>query len=161
LQSGEQLGHRALELLARDVADVLGEPPAMAERVGDLPVALAPEGVGQRLAHLGTGVDCALPDGVHVVGRQVQHGRRAADAEGREHAHLRELIGQHHRRGAEPDLQLHQLAAGHGQPAALLRAEHRGVPLGRGRGVPDDEVRRDREGAHALAGTPCRATARS
>ena len=52
LLAREQLGHGPLELLPRDVAYVLGEPPAMAERVGDLPVTLAPEGLGQRLAHL-------------------------------------------------------------------------------------------------------------
>ena len=133
----------------------------MAERVGDLPVALAPEGLGQRLAHLGAAVDCALPDRVHVVGRQVQHGRGAANAERREHAHVGELIGQHHRRGAEPEFDLHQLAARDGQPSALLGLERGGVPLGRRGGIADDEVRGDREGGHAVAGTPCRATARS
>src|SRR6476659_5161401 len=66
---GEHLGHGPLELLAGDVANVLGEPPAMAERVGDLPVAPAPEGLGQWLSHLGAAVERALPDGVHVVGR--------------------------------------------------------------------------------------------
>lgn len=41
----ERFGNGALELVARHVPEPLGDPPAMAERIGDLPVALTPEDV--------------------------------------------------------------------------------------------------------------------
>jgi hypothetical protein len=37
------VGHRAFELLARHLANPLRDSPAVAERIGDLPVQLTPE----------------------------------------------------------------------------------------------------------------------
>jgi hypothetical protein len=44
----------------------------VAERIDDLAVAVAPEGVLQRLEDLGPGVDRALPERIGVVGGQRQ-----------------------------------------------------------------------------------------
>ena len=48
----ERVRHGPDELVARHLPDSLGDPPAVAEGVRDLPVALTPERIVQRLAHL-------------------------------------------------------------------------------------------------------------
>ena len=53
----------------------------MAERVDDLAVALAPEGVAERLADLGTSLDGLLPERLDVVCDKVEDRRGAADRE--------------------------------------------------------------------------------
>ena len=115
----------------------------MAEGIGDLSVALAPEDVLERLAHLSASIECPLPDGVGVIGREVQDGCGAADAERRENTHLRELVGKHHHGVAEPELDLHELAAGHLEAPALLGAEDGSIPVGCARSIADDDVWRD------------------
>src|SRR6266511_2990569 len=55
------------DLLGRDVVEVLRNPPAMPERVDDLPVAVAPEHILQRLMHRGPGRHSAFPQGVGVL----------------------------------------------------------------------------------------------
>jgi len=50
---------------------VLRESPAVAEGVGDLPVAFAPEGLGERLPHLRAGLERTLPEIVDVLGAKV------------------------------------------------------------------------------------------
>jgi len=49
---GEELRGGSCDFFLRDVADALREAPAVAERVADLAVALAPERVAERLADL-------------------------------------------------------------------------------------------------------------
>src|SRR6266508_1232091 len=60
------------DLLGRDVVEVLGDAPAVPERVDDLPVAVAPEHVLQWLVHPGSSRDRAFPQGGGVVGGDVQ-----------------------------------------------------------------------------------------
>src|SRR5215210_3150119 len=67
-------GRRAHDLLVRDVAQVLGEPPAVTEGVGELSMAVAPELIPQRVQHLGTRVHRAPPERIHVLAGEVQHG---------------------------------------------------------------------------------------
>jgi hypothetical protein len=50
----------------------------VAERVDDLPVPFAPEGVGQRVEHFGAGVQGPLPQGVGVVGGDLKKKGRTA-----------------------------------------------------------------------------------
>jgi len=130
-----------------NVAQVLCKTPAVAERIGDLTVAFAPEGVVEGLLHLRAGVDRTLPDRIDVVRVCVQD--RGGPAAGRrEDAGIGELVRKHHCRVSEPQLDLHELPSGNREPASLLRAEHLHVPLrGRGR-IADHEVRRDRVQAH-------------
>lgn len=47
---------------------MLREGPAVAERVDDLPVPVAPERILQREGDLGPRLECALPEVIHVVG---------------------------------------------------------------------------------------------
>jgi hypothetical protein len=84
----EHRGGGFLNLLTRDVAQVLCKAPAVAEGIGDLTVALAPENVLEWLSDLRAGVDRAFPDRIDVLGVQVQDGGGAADAERREDAQL-------------------------------------------------------------------------
>ena len=86
----EHRGGGFLNLLTRDVAQVLCKAPAVAEGVGDLTVALAPENVLEWLSHLRACVDRAFPDRINVVGVQVQDGGGAANAERREGRPARE-----------------------------------------------------------------------
>ncbi len=51
---------------------MLGDAPAVAERIGYLPVPLTPEDVLQRLADLAAAIDGPLPDGVGVIGGEVR-----------------------------------------------------------------------------------------
>ncbi len=89
-------------------------------------------------------VNCPLPKRVDVIGLEVEDGGRTPDAERREDAHLGELVREHHGRVAEPELDLHQLAARSLDPAVLLGAEDVAVPLGRPRRVADNDVNSDR-----------------
>ena len=118
----------------------------MPEGVGDLGVALSPEGVRERVQHLGAGVEGALPERVHVVGGDVEHDRGAAHAERGEHARFRKLVGHHHGRVAEGELHGHQLSARQRDAAALLGAQRLRVPGRRAIGVADNDVRGDVHG---------------
>lgn len=62
----------ALDLVAGHVADVLGEAPSVAERVGDLGVALTGEPVGRGSGQLGARCDGACDEGVDVVGGEIE-----------------------------------------------------------------------------------------
>src|SRR5207249_2748946 len=79
--AAEELGGGPHDLVARDLADALREAPAVAERIGDLAVTLAPEGVTERLPDLRARVDRAGPERVDLVRDEVKHGRRATDRE--------------------------------------------------------------------------------
>ena len=140
----EQSTGLALDLLARDVADDLRQAPPVAERVGDLAVLLAPERIPERLQDVGARLECATPERLDVLAVEMQGPSRSRRSTGREHAEIRELVREHHGRVAEPQLDLHQLSAGHLDPPALLRLEGPHVPLRRVRSSADDEVRRKR-----------------
>jgi hypothetical protein len=60
-------GSGFLNLGSRNVAQVLREAPTVAERVGDLTVALAPKNVLERLPDLCAGVDRAFPQRIDVI----------------------------------------------------------------------------------------------
>jgi hypothetical protein len=64
--TAERLGCGADDLLGRDVALVLGEPPAMAEGVGDLPLPVSPERIPKRVQHLGTRSYRAFPECIQL-----------------------------------------------------------------------------------------------
>src|SRR5205809_1087870 len=100
----EHRGRGFLNLLSRDVTQMLCEGPAVAERVGDLAVALAPKSVLERLPDLCAGIDRAFPQRIDVIRVQVQDSGGAPDAERRQHAELGELVCQHHRGVPEPQL---------------------------------------------------------
>src|SRR5215218_617513 len=101
--TAERLGRGADNLLCRDVAHVLSDPPAVTEGVGDLPVAVSPERI-------------------HILNIKVQHGGCATHALRREDAHLGELISHHQRRVAEPKFDAHELVARQGYAPSLLGA---------------------------------------
>jgi hypothetical protein len=82
----------------------------VAEGIDDLPVPFAPEGVLQRLVDLGTSGDGPLPDGVGVVGGDVQRAVGAADRQRGQDVQLGELVGDHYDGVAESQLDLHEPA---------------------------------------------------
>jgi hypothetical protein len=139
----EHRGDGFLNLLSRDVAQVLCKAPAVPEGVGDLTVALAPENVLERLPYLRAGVDRAFPERIDVIRIQMQDGG-GADAERRQHAQLGELVRQYHRRVPEPQLDLHEFSSRNLDATPLLGAEYLPVPIGGPSRVADDDVRRDR-----------------
>ena len=64
--TGERVVDHAKQLLPRDIADALGDPPAVPEGIGDLSVALAPERVVQRLPDLRPRTQRTLPDRICI-----------------------------------------------------------------------------------------------
>lgn len=148
VSGSEHLRSLAGDLLRRYVAQVLGQAPAVPERIDDLSVPLAPEGVLQGVEHLGARVQSPLPQGVHVGGRDLQCPVGAAEGQRRDDALLRELVGDHHGRVPEGELDRQDLAARQGDAAALLRAQRLRVPF-RGAGdITHDQVRS--EGGHGV-----------
>src|SRR5829696_2106422 len=120
----------------------------MSEGVCDLPVAVSPERIPERVQYLGACSHGTFPEGVNFLDIEVQNGRRAAQALWREDAHFGELIGHHQRRVAEPELDAHELPAGHRYAVTLLSTQSIRVPLGGAGRVPDDDVGGD--GVHPL-----------
>src|SRR5215208_1918406 len=120
--TAERLGRGAGDLLCRDVAHVLSDPPAVTEGVGDLPVAVSPERIPERVQHFCARSYRTFPEGIHILHIKVQHGGCATDALRREDAHLGELISHHQRRVAEPKFDAHELVARQGYAASLLGA---------------------------------------
>ena len=115
---------------------MLRDPPAMAERVHDLTVALAPERILQWPVDLGARREGSRPQPVGVVGGDDERdGRHVAfHGEGRQHAELGELVGEHELGVPEAEGDRHQLAVGQGEARDLLEAERGGVPVGRAGG---------------------------
>ena len=72
----------------------LGDVPAMPEWVDDLAVALAPELIGELLAHLGARSERPSSERVGVVCLDLQDGRGAANRQWREDPGIRELAGE-------------------------------------------------------------------
>src|SRR5215217_5008037 len=141
--TAERLGRGADDLLCRDVAHVLSEPPAVTEGVCDLPMPVSPERIPERVQHLCARSDGPFPEGIHILNIKVQDGGCATHVLRREDAHLGELISHHHRRVAEPKFDAHELVAWQGYAASLLGAKSLCVPLGGVGCVPDDDMGSD------------------
>src|SRR5262245_9376631 len=92
--AAEDPGRRPGHLVGWDVAQMLGDSPAVAVRVDDLAEPLAAEGVGQRVEDFGSGVESALPCRVGVVGVDHERAVRAVNGLRRYDAPLWELTGQ-------------------------------------------------------------------
>jgi hypothetical protein len=72
---------------------MLRDVPAMAEGIGELPVAFAPELIGDLVVNFRPCFERARPSGVGVSGVDLQHGRRATDRQRRDDAEVGELAG--------------------------------------------------------------------
>src|SRR5215208_5120217 len=86
----------ACNFLRRDISNVLGESPTVSEWIAELPVAVAPELVLQRLQHLGACIQCTLPESFHIFGGEVQYNRGTAHGLRGKDSSLREFIRDHH-----------------------------------------------------------------
>ena len=91
--AAEGLRRRGHELLLGHVAQALGEVPAVAEGIGELAVALAPERLGQLVPDRGAGLHRARPRGVDVLDVELEHRGRTADGQRRDDARVGELAG--------------------------------------------------------------------
>src|SRR5207247_5099340 len=127
--------------------ELLRQAPAPADRSHAPAVALAPEGLAERLADLGAGVEGLLPERVDVLCDEVEDGRGAPDRERREDVEVGELAGEHDHRLAERELDLQELAARDLDPAAFLGAEGGSIPVGGASRVLHDQVWSDRHDA--------------
>jgi hypothetical protein len=128
LQPGllHRLLHLFLHLFRRHVALVGGDRPAVAERVLDLAVAVAPEHVGQRHDRLWRRrrpPAARMAAGVGVVHVQVDEDRRAFQGQRAVAAPVGKGVGQHDARVADAHFGVHDLAAGAGHAADLDGAE--------------------------------------
>src|SRR4051812_10454696 len=148
--ASEQLRRRGDDLLVRHVPDVLGHVPAVAERIVELTVTVAPEGVTERLPDGCAGRDRGGEDGVRVADVERQHDRGAADRWRRQDPELRKLVGEMHGPAREAQGDRHQAPVGRGDPAGLLGPEGLAVEGGGALGALDDEVWRDRH-AHTVS----------
>jgi adenylylsulfate kinase-like enzyme len=137
------VGHRAFELLAGHLANPLRDSPAVAERIGDLPVQLTPERFLQGLTDFRTARQRPLPDGTRVVAGEVEDGRCTANAQRREDVHLGEFVGEHHGRVAEAESCLHEPPVRDGEPVLLACSKDLGVPTYCSGSITDDDVCRD------------------
>jgi AraC-like DNA-binding protein len=150
-----------VDLVARHVADVLREAPSVAERIGDLGVALTREPVSRRSRQLGTRRDCPRHKRIDVVRREVEDSRRCARGLRGQRFVLREFVREHDHRLPEAHLEIDQPPVGEGDPVLLLSTQHRGIPVGGSGGVVHDDVNGDhrgrpygrslRDGLHVLA----------
>src|SRR5215216_1478093 len=140
----EQRCRRRAHLFGGHVAQVLRQRPLVSEGIDDLAVAVAPEHVLERLEHFCPRIHGTLPQRVDVVAVEAERDVDAVHRQRRHDAHLRELVGDHDRRVAETQLDLHELAVGDGYAPAFLGAQRLDVPARGAIGVAADEVRRDR-----------------
>src|SRR3954453_20648204 len=75
--AADQLGRSRYDLLVRNVAQPLRHVPAMAERVGQLALALAPELAPELVPRVGARRRRPLPERVRIVSLDLEHRRRA------------------------------------------------------------------------------------
>src|SRR5262245_20337757 len=117
----------------------------MAERIDELPVAIAPEHVADRHLDLGARLDGAFERGVGVLDVEVQRDGRAFERVRRLAAGLRELVVQQQHRVADLQLRVHdQPAVGADAAEDFARAERGLVEVDRARRAADLEVRGQR-----------------
>jgi hypothetical protein len=142
-------------IVLRHIAYVLLDVPAMAERVVELPVQIAPEHLLHGLTRLGTRLDRTREHRLGVVDLEREHHCRTADRRRCEHGHLRELVRQVHAAAADAELERHEPPVGGRDPADLLGAERVAVEGSGALGALHDDVRSDWHGATlALRPTP-------
>lgn len=73
---------RFLHFLWRRIGDVLGERPAVAKGVGDLPQPIAPEHIRQRHDRHRSRIDRALPGGIDIFHVDVERDQSGAEVIG-------------------------------------------------------------------------------
>jgi TetR/AcrR family transcriptional regulator, ethionamide resistance regulator len=137
----------------RHVAKVLVERPAMPERVDELTGPSAPEGIVKRFELRRTGIERFPPRFVGVVDGEMQRTVRAAERQGRDHAHLRELVRDGQEAVTEAQFDGQDLAVGQGYAAGLHRTQHRGIPGSSGIRISGHQVAGQR--AHITYYTIC------
>jgi len=98
----------------RQVLGVAGEAPAVTERVQYGPHAISPEHVVDRHLDLGAGRNRGPERLIDVVDIDVKTDRRTAHGFRAPTGTLRILLAQHHQRGTDPDLGMHDALAGPG-----------------------------------------------
>src|SRR6185295_19739607 len=77
LHLGEERLRALLQLLWRQVLDMLGEPPVVPERIFEAPGAITPELVAEWHDRLGAGIDRPLPSRIHMLPVHEEAHRRA------------------------------------------------------------------------------------
>ena len=122
------------------VADVLGQPPPVAEGIGDLRVALTGEPVGRGPGEFGASCNCLGDERVDVVGRQIEDRRRRAGRLRGTRSVLRELVGEDDLRPAEVHFEIDEATVGERDPMVLPGAEYGAIPIGGRSGVMNDDV---------------------
>lgn len=138
------MGCGGYHLVVGDVAQVLVDVPAVAERVVELAVQVAPEGVLQRLANLGAGGNRLSEHRLRIGDVERQYDGSPTDRGRRENAHLRKLVGQVEKAVADAQLNRHEPAVRGRDALDLLGAERFPVE-GRGAlGALNDNVCGDR-----------------
>src|SRR5829696_4273016 len=137
-----------LHLLWRNVLDMRGDRPRVAEGILDEAEAVAPEHVVRLHQRRRAGVDRLLVGGVGVL--DVGHDVDACSAELLRslRARLRERVGKHEKGVTDLELRVHDRSAWAGHAGALLGAESALIEVDRGRRVFDGQIRH--EGAVTL-----------
>jgi hypothetical protein len=131
----------------RDVAKVLGDVPAVPERVVDLAVQVTPERGGQGLPDRRARRHRPGEHGLGIGHAQGQHDRGAADRGRCQHPHLGELVRNVQLGVPDPQLDRHQPSIGDGDPAEFLGAEGVAVERDGALGALDNDVCSDRHGS--------------
>jgi hypothetical protein len=117
-----------------------GDRPAVAERVAQDAVALAPEHFLDRDLDLCAGVDGPLGDDVGVLDLQVQQDRTAADGRWRQRVERGGLLAEQQPGGADGQLDEQDSAVGQAVAQQLGGAERGAVERDRAVGVADEQV---------------------
>src|SRR5215207_1494551 len=79
---------RRPDLLGRHIAEVLGQPPSVTERVEDLPMTVTPEHLLQRDRNLRSRLQGPPPQRIHILGVDGQGAHGTSDRQRREHPRL-------------------------------------------------------------------------
>jgi hypothetical protein len=131
-----------LELARRDVLDVGGDVPDVAEGVLHASRAVAVKLVLEGLHDLGAGLSGALHNLIDVRHIDMQMHCAATAAQGAEEIHLAVFVGQHHARVANAEFRVADFSARPGNTQQLFRAEGFLVEGDRLRGVAAGKIRR-------------------
>ncbi len=123
---------------------MLGQRPAMSERILEGSRAVAPEHVAERHLRLRAGVDGAFPCRIHIVEVDIETHRRAAVRLRALGVHPGHFVGEHDDRVADPDLGVHDAPARTRHTHGFGRSERFLIEVDRARGVVHDHVRRHR-----------------
>src|ERR1700730_12984381 len=150
------------KLFGRHVLDVRGDVPDVAEWILESAVPITVELILHWPNHLGTGGDRLARQRIDPFDVEVDADGGAADGSRASSPEIRELIGEHDHGIANGDLGVSDFSARIAVAHQLDRAERLLVKVEGGRGIVDDQIRRDRgvafrDGPHALAhcSPPC------